>query len=105
MTTPVPTAALTLTTDQPSYPAGAVMTVTAVYSDPSQATTTDTITGSAVDANGVTVTATATVSVFTPTDLPMTVSVSDTFNDVFSQTSDDGVSTVVFTATVTPPAA
>jgi flagellar basal body L-ring protein FlgH len=104
MTTPAaPT--LSLSTDKTAYNPGDTLTLTASYSDASISQVQLTITATATDAAGNTVQATTTVPVNESTPAAMTVEVSDSFNDSYTQVSNDNAGTAVFTATVTPPAA
>lgn len=102
MTTPAP--AVTVTADQASYAVGDTITVTVDYTDPANPGTGLTVTATVTNADGTTETATATVSVGSAAAVPLTVSVTDSFGDSYTQVSNV-VGTAVFSATVgTPPA-
>jgi hypothetical protein len=104
MTTPVaPT--LAITADKATYTAGDELTLTAKYSDSSVSPVTLSITASATDPQGNTVTAETSVTVNTGEQQPMTIGVSDSFNDVYSVVSNAGGTAVLTTTIGTPPAA
>ena len=104
MTAPV-TPTLSLASDKQTYNVGDVLTLTATYSDASVAPMTLTINASATDSAGNTVTADATVTVNTQAQQPMTVGVSDNFNDTYTQVSNAAGVAVLTTTIQAPPAA
>lgn len=105
MTTPAgPT--LSLATDKSTYNVGDTIVVTATYSDGSVSEVSLVITGTATDAAGSSVQAQTTVSVSQSTPQPMTVGLTDSFGDVYTEEPSQPVGTAVFTAVIgTPPAA
>jgi len=105
LTTPTPPAAPVVTTDKASYNSGDPITVTVEYTDPANPGTTLTITAVVTNGDGTTSTGTASVQVGAAPATPLPVSVTDSFGDTYTQTSNDA-GTAVFTSTVgTPPAA
>jgi hypothetical protein len=105
LTTPTPPAAPVVTTDKASYSSGDPITVTVEYTDPANPGTTLTITAVVTNPDGTTATGTASVQVGAAPANPLPVSVTDSFGDTYTQTSNDA-GTAVFTSTVgTPPAA
>jgi hypothetical protein len=105
MTTPAPvTPTLAITTDKPVYNVGDLLTLTATYSDASVAAVTLKVTASATDAAGNTVNAEVDVQVNTSEQQPMTIGVSDSFNDSYTQVSNAGGVAVLTTTIGTPPA-
>lgn len=106
MTTPAPvTPTLTIAADKTSYNVGDLLTLTAKYSDSSVNPVVLTITGSATDQAGNVVNATTTVTVNTQAQQPMTIGVSDSFNDSYVQVSNDAGVAVLTTTIQAPPAA
>jgi hypothetical protein len=104
LTTPDP-AAPVVTTDKASYSPGDPITVTVEYTDPANPGTTLTITAVVTNGDGSTSTGTASVQVGAAPANPLPVSVTDSFGDSYTQTSNEA-GTAVFTSTVgTPPAA
>jgi len=104
LTTPTPTAPV-VTTDKAAYNSGDPITVTVEYTDPANPGTTLTITAVVTNGDGSTATGTAEVTVGAAPASPLPVSVTDSFGDTYTQTSNDA-GTAVFTSTVgTPPAA
>lgn len=105
MTTPASvTPTLSITTDKPVYNVGDTLTLTADYSDASVAPVTLKITASATDAAGNTVNAEVDVTVNTSEQQPMTIGVSDSFSDTYTQVSNSGGVAVLTTSIGTPPA-
>jgi hypothetical protein len=105
MTTPVPvTPTLTITADQAVYNVGDTLTLTAAYSDATTAPVSLTISGTATDAAGNTVSATTTVTVNTAGQQPMTITVSDSFGDAYTQVSNASGTAVFTTVIGNPPA-
>ena len=105
MTTPAPvTPTLSIAADKPVYNVGDVLTLTAEYSDASVAAVTLSITASAQDAAGNVVTAEVDVQVNTQAQQPMTIGVSDSFGDSYTQVSNDAGVAVLTTTIGTPPA-
>ena len=104
MTTPSqPT--LSLATDQAAYNVGDALTVTVSYADSSVEQVTLTITAEFTDAQGNSATAETTALVNTSASGAMDGSVTDSFGGTYTEQSNDGVGTAVFTGTVgTPPA-
>lgn len=108
MTTPAPapvTPTLSLSTDKSVYNVGDPLTLTATYSDSSVAPVQLAITVSASDAAGNSVNADISVTVNTQAQQPMTVGVTDSFGDQYSQVSNAGGVAVLTTTVGTPPAA
>lgn len=105
MTTPAqPT--LSVAADQASYNVGDPITVTVSYADSTVASVTLTITASFTDQQGNAATAETTAQVNTSQSGSMDGTVTDSFGDTYTESSNDGVGTAVFTSTVgTPPAA
>jgi hypothetical protein len=104
MTTPTAPAAPVVTTDQASYSTGDPITVTVEYTDPANPGTTLTVTASVTNADGSTSTGTVDVQVGGGAATAFPVSVTDSFGDVYTQSSNNP-GTAVFTSTVgTPPA-
>jgi hypothetical protein len=98
LSTPVqPT--VTVTTDQASYAPGDTITVTVDYTDPGNPGTTLTVTATVTNSDGSTSTGTAEVQVGATPATPLPVSVTDSFGDTYTQSSN-GAGTAVFTATV-----
>jgi len=105
LTTPTPPAAPVVTTDKASYSPGDPITITVEYVDPSNPGTTLTVTAVVTNPDGSSSTGTASVQVGAAPANPLPVSVTDSFGDTYTQTSNDA-GTAVFTSTVgTPPAA
>jgi acyl dehydratase len=105
LTTPTPPAAPVVTTDKANYAPGDPITVTVEYTDPANPGTTLTVTATVTNSDGSTSTGTAQVQVGAGPANPLPVSVTDSFGDTFTQTSNQA-GTAVFTGTVgTPPAA
>jgi hypothetical protein len=103
LTTPAPTAPV-VTTDQPSYQPGDPITVTVAYTDPANPGSTLTVTAVVTNPDGTTASSTATAQVGGAPATPFPVSVTDSFGDSYTQTSNVA-GTAVFTSTVgTPPA-
>jgi hypothetical protein len=103
MTTPNPIT-VSVATDQASYNVGEPITVTVTYTDSSTVTETLTVTATVSDSVGNTNTGTASVQVNSGTQVADTVAVTDSFNDVYAQSSSSAGS-AVFTSTVgSPPA-
>ena len=104
MTTPAQPAAPVVTTDKSSYNPGDPITVTVEYTDPANPGVTLTITGTVTNSDGTTASGTAQVTVGAVPANPLPVSVTDSFGDAYTQTSNQA-GTAVFTGTVgTPPA-
>jgi hypothetical protein len=102
MTTPAPTApTLTIATDRPSYAPGDTVTLTASYTDENGTSFPVTITANAADSATPPNTAppaTTTFQVITAAGELMTVTVTDTASDVWTQVSNV-IGTAVFTTT------
>jgi hypothetical protein len=92
----VATPSLTLSTDAQSYAPGQTITLTAQYADVNTVQFTVNVTATATDAAGNAVNANTQFQVVTQAPVPMTVTVSDDHNDVWTQVSDNGAGTVVF---------
>lgn len=104
MTTPVP-AAPVVTTDKASYSPGDPITVTVEYTDPANPGVTLTVSAAVTNGDGSTSSGSVDVTVGATPANPLPVSVTDSFGDAYTQTSNDA-GTAVFTSTVgTPPAA
>lgn len=99
MTTPAPPT-LTIATDQPSYAPGATVTLTASYTDDNGTSFPVTVNATATDSNDPpnTATASTTFSVTTAAGELMTVTVTDSAGDAYTQVSDV-IGTAVFTTT------
>ena len=100
MTTPAPTApTLTISTDQPVYQTGDTVTLTATYVDSNGVSATVTVNATATDTNTPpnTATASTTFQVGQASE-QMTVSVTDTANDVYNEVSAS-IGQAVFTTT------
>lgn len=99
--TTVPPAITAITFDQATYPPGATITATVKYTPGASDTDTSlTFTGTVTDnANGQTGTMEGTFVVQTQVNDATTVSVADSGNRTWTQVSDDGAGTAVFTAT------
>lgn len=105
MTTPAAPPAPVVTTDKASYNPGDPITVTVDYTDPANPGTTLTVTATVTNADGTTASSNAAVQVGGAPANPLPVSVTDSFGDAYTQTSNQP-GTAVFTSTVgTPPAA
>lgn len=97
MTTPAaPAPTLTIATDKASYAPGDMITLTATYADSTTASITVSVTASAVDAASNKVSANTSFQVVTSAPAPMTVTVTDDHNDLWTQQSASAGS-VVFT--------
>jgi acyl dehydratase len=94
-----PAAAVTVSTDKPSYNVGDPITVTVEYADPSNPGTTLTVTATVTNADGSTSTGTVDVSVGATAAGPLQVAVTDSFGGTYTQQSNDP-GTAVFTGTV-----
>lgn len=104
MTTPTGPAAPVVTADKTSYNPGDPITVTVDYTDPDNPGTTLTITATVTNADGSTAAGTLDVQVGGGAANPLPVSVTDSFGDAWTQTTNEA-GTAVFTSTVgTPPA-
>jgi hypothetical protein len=103
LTTPAP-AAPVVTTDKATYNPGDPITVTVDYIDPANPGTTLTVTAVVTNPDGTTASSTAQAQVGGAPASPFPVSVTDSFGDAYTQTSNVA-GTAVFTSTVgTPPA-
>ena len=104
MTTPAsPT--VSVATDKQSYAPGDTIIVTVTYADEQTQTESLVVTATATDSAGNSVQGTATVDVVVSAPQPMTVSVTDSFGDPYTESPDQPVGTAVFSGTVgTPPA-
>ena len=98
MTTPTPPA-VTVSTDQTSYAVGDTITVTVDYTDPGNPGTTLTVTATVTNSDGTTSTGTAEVQVGATAAVALPVAVTDSFGDVYTQSSNVA-GTAVFTSTV-----
>lgn len=103
MTTPAPST-VTVTTDKANYNPGDPIQVTVEYTDPANPGTALTVTATVTSTDGSTTTGTAQVQVGATPANPLPVSVTDSFGDTYTQSSNVA-GTAVFTGTVgTPPA-
>jgi hypothetical protein len=98
LTTPA-TPTVTVSTDQTSYAVGDAITVTVDYTDPGNPGTTLTVTATVTNSDGTTSTGTAEVQVGATAAVALPVAVTDSFGDVYAQSSNVP-GTAVFTSTV-----
>jgi hypothetical protein len=89
MTTPTPPT-LSISTDQATYAPGDTVTLAALYTDPNGTSFTVEVTANATDSNTPPNTATGTTSfnVAAPASELMTITVSDTAGDTYSEVSN-----------------
>jgi hypothetical protein len=98
LTTPIEST-VTVSTDQTSYAVGDAITVTVDYTDPANPGTTLTVTATVTNSDGTTSTGTAEVQVGATPAAALPVAVTDSFGDVYTQSSNVA-GTAVFTSTV-----
>jgi hypothetical protein len=98
LTTPV-TPTVTVSADQASYAVGDPITVTVDYTDPGDPGTTLTVTATVTNSDGTTSTGDVSVQVGSAPAVALPVAVTDSFGDVYAQSSNVP-GTAVFTSTV-----
>jgi hypothetical protein len=98
LTTPV-TPTVTVSADQASYAVGDPITVTVDYTDPGNPGTTLTVTATVTNSDGTTSTGDVSVQVGSTPAVALPVAVTDSFGDVYTQSSNVP-GTAVFTSTV-----
>jgi hypothetical protein len=104
LTTPTGPSAPVITTDKSSYNPGDPITVTVEYTDPDNPGVTLTLTATVTNPDGSTASGTSQVQVGATPANPLPVSVTDSFGDAYTQSSNQA-GTAVFSGTVgTPPA-
>lgn len=101
MTTPAPS--VVVSTDKANYNNGDPITVTVEYPDGGSAGTTLTVTATVTNADGSQSQGQATAQVGAEPGTALPTGVTDSFNDTYSQVSNDP-GTAVFSSTVTVPA-
>lgn len=95
----MPNPTLSVTTDKASYAAGEAVVLTAVFTDDQTETLTVVVSANATDAGGNSVSANTSFTSVVTAPQPMTVAVTDDHSDTYTQVSDNGAGTVVFSTT------